>query len=59
MKLRKRLILTASMRLVSGVVWGYTGHEALGDGGHIEYLPTVGAAAIVSLHALVKHGRDG
>ena len=59
MKLRKKLTLTASLLLVSGVVWGHAGHEALGDGVHLEYLLAAGAAVVVGLYALVRHKRDG
>ncbi|MBW7470887.1 hypothetical protein [Marinobacter sp. F4218] len=59
MKLRNRLTLTASLLLASGVAWGHAGHEALGDGVHIEYLLVVGAAAAVGLYGLMRHQRDG
>jgi len=59
MKLCNRLTLTASLFLVSGVAWGHAGHEALGDGVHIEYLLAAVAAVAVGLYALMRHKRDG
>ncbi|MBD3658651.1 MULTISPECIES: hypothetical protein [Marinobacter] len=59
MKLRNQLTLTASLLLVSGVTWGHAGHEALGDGVHIEYLLAAGVAAAVGLFALMRHKRGG
>ncbi|MBW0147234.1 hypothetical protein [Marinobacter arenosus] len=59
MKLRNRLTLTASLLLVSGLAWGHAGHEALGDGVHLEYLLAAGAAAAVGLYAVMRHRRDG
>ncbi|WP_375172012.1 hypothetical protein [Marinobacter sp.] len=59
MKLRNRLTLTASLLLVSGFAWGHAGHEALGDGVHLEYLLAAGAAAAVGLYAVMRHKRDG
>ncbi|QSP94832.1 hypothetical protein LPB19_16945 [Marinobacter salinisoli] len=57
MKLTKRIAMTAAMVLASGVAWGHGGHEAIGDGLHIEYLFAAGAAGIVALYALM--GRKG
>ncbi|WP_417567433.1 hypothetical protein [Marinobacter sp.] len=59
MKLRNRLTLTASLLLTSGVAWGHAGHEAFGDGVHIEYLLAAGLAAAVGIFALIRRKRDG
>lgn len=59
MKMTKRIAMTAAMVLASGVVWGHGGHEAIGDGLHIEYLFAAGAAAIVGLYGLMGHKRNG
>ena len=59
MKLTNRLTLTASLLLVSGAAFGHAGHEALGDGVHIEYFLAAGAAVAAGVYALVKRERDG
>ncbi|MCM0613045.1 hypothetical protein KFJ24_11240 [Marinobacter sediminum] len=59
MKLTNRLTLTASLLLVSGAAFGHAGHEALGDGLHIEYLFAIGAAAIVAVYGLKRAKRGG
>lgn len=59
MKLSNRLILTASLLLISGAAFGHTGHEAIGDVLHIEYLLAAGAAVAVGVFALMRHKRDG
>lgn len=59
MKLTNRLTVTTGLLLVSGVALGHAGHEALGDGVHIEYLLAAGVAAAVRLFALMRHKRDG
>ncbi len=59
MKLANRLTLTASLILASGLAWGHSGHEAIGDVLHIEYLLAAGAAVAVGIYALMRHKRDG
>lgn len=59
MKLTNRLTLAASLLLVSGAAFGHAGHEALGDGVHIEYFLAAGAAVAAGVYALVKRERDG
>ncbi|HAC86491.1 MAG TPA: hypothetical protein DCF95_00980 [Gammaproteobacteria bacterium] len=59
MKLTNRLTLTAGLLLISGAAFGHAGHEALGDGVHIEYFLAAGAAVAVGIYALMRHKRDG
>ncbi len=59
MKLTNRLTLTASLLLISGAAFGHGGHEALGDGVHIEYFLAAGAAVAVGIYVLMRHKRDG
>lgn len=59
MKLTNRLTLTAGLLLISGAAFGHSGHEALGDGVHIEYFLAAGAAVAAGIYALMKHKRDG
>ena len=59
MKLTNRLTLTAGLLLISGAAFGHAGHEAQGDGVHIEYFLAAGAAVAVGLYALKRHKRDG
>jgi len=59
MKLTNRLTLTAGLLLISGAAFGHAGHEALGDGVHIEYFLAAGAAVAAGVYALVKRERDG
>lgn len=58
MKLTNGLTLTAGLLLISGAAFGHAGHEALGDGVHIEYFLAAGAAIAVGLYALVRHKRE-
>lgn len=58
MKLTNGLTLTAGLLLISSVAFGHAGHEALGDGVHIEYFLAAGAAVAVGLYALVRHKRE-
>ncbi|WP_138438958.1 hypothetical protein [Marinobacter alexandrii] len=59
MKLTNRLTLTAGLLLISGAAFGHAGHEALGDGVHIEYFLAAGAVAAVGIYVLTRHKRDG
>lgn len=59
MKLTNRLTLTAGLLLISGAAFGHAGHEALGDGVHIEYFLAAGAVVAAGIYALMKHKRDG
>lgn len=54
-----KLTLTASLLLISGAAFSHSGHEALGDGVHIEYFLAAGAAVAVGIVALMRHKRDG
>jgi hypothetical protein len=58
MKLTNGLTLTAGLLLISSAAFGHAGHEALGDGVHIEYFLAAGAAVAVGLYALVRHKRE-
>ena len=59
MKLTNRLMLAAGLLLISGAAFGHAGHEALGDGVHLEYFLAAGAAVAAGLYVLMKHKRDG
>lgn len=59
MKLTNRLTLTASLIQVSGAAFGHAGHEALGDGVHIDYVLVAGAAGAAGIYAMMRHKRDG
>mgnify|MGYP000848317994 FL=1 len=59
MQLTNRLTMTAGLLLISGAAFGHAGHEALGDGVHIEYFLAAGAAVAGGLYALKRHKRDG
>jgi hypothetical protein len=59
MKLTNRLTLTAGLLLISGAAFGHAGHEALGDGVHIEYFLAAGAAVAAGIYSLMRHKRDG
>lgn len=59
MKLTNRLTLTAGLLLISGAAFGHAGHEALGDGVHIEYFLAAGAAVAAGIYALMRHKQDG
>lgn len=54
-----KMTLTASLLLISSAAFGHAGHEALGDGVHIEYFVAAGAAAAVGIVALMRHKRNG
>ena len=56
MKLTNRLTLTAGLLVISGAAFGHAGHEALGDGVHIEYFL---AAVATGIYALMRYKRDG
>ncbi|SNB54136.1 hypothetical protein SAMN04487880_0155 [Marinobacter sp. es.042] len=58
MKLTNRMTLTACLLLISGVAFGHSGHEALGDGVHFEYFLAAGAAVAIGIYALMRHKRD-
>ncbi len=59
MKLTNRLTLTAGLLVISGAAFGHAGHEALGDGVHIEYFLAAGAAVATGIYALMRYKRDG
>jgi hypothetical protein len=59
MKLTNRLTLTVSLLQISGAAFGHTGHEALGDGVHIEYLMAASAVVAVGLFAVMRRKRNG
>ncbi|WP_372983277.1 hypothetical protein [Marinobacter sediminum] len=59
MKLTNRLTVTAGLLLISGAASGHAGHEALGDGVHIEYFLVAGAAIAAGIYALMGYKRDG
>ncbi|WP_152205082.1 hypothetical protein [Marinobacter changyiensis] len=59
MKISNRLTLTACLILISGAAWGHSGHEAIGDVLHIEYLLAAGAAIAVGIYALMRHKKNG
>lgn len=59
MKLTARLTLTACLLLISSAAFGHAGHEALGDGVHIEYFLAAGAVVAVGIYVLMRHTRNG
>lgn len=59
MKLLKQLSLTTGLLLASSIAWGHAGHEAIGDGLHIEYLLAAGALAIAVSCGLIRSKRNG
>ena len=59
MKLASRLTLTAGLILASGVAWGHSGHEAIGDVLHVEYLLAACASVAIGIYGLMRRKRDG
>lgn len=59
MKLSNQLAVTASLILASGAAWGHSGHEAIGDVLHFEYLLAGVAAVATIVYGVVWHKRDG
>lgn len=59
MKVTNRLSLTAGLLMISGSAFGHAGHDALGDGVHIEYFLAAGAAVAVGIYILMRHKRAG
>lgn len=59
MKLNTKLIATVALLLASGVALSHPGHEAIGDGLHIEYLFAVGAFGVAAVYGLVRYRRGG
>jgi hypothetical protein len=45
--------------LASGVAWGHSGHEAIGNVLHIEYLLAASASVAIGIYGLMRHKRDG
>ncbi|WP_166264097.1 hypothetical protein [Marinobacter caseinilyticus] len=58
MKFKTQIATATSLLLAATVASGHSGHEALGDGVHMEYLFAIGAACIVAIYALIQHKRD-
>tara|TARA_R110000823_G_scaffold159618_1_gene290974 strand:- start:382 stop:570 length:189 start_codon:yes stop_codon:yes gene_type:complete len=58
MKWKNKLVTLASGLSASGAVWGHSGHEALGDGVHIEYLLLIGVSIAIGLYQMMRQKKD-
>jgi hypothetical protein len=59
MKFKTQIATATSLLLAAAAAFGHSGHEALGDGMHVEYLFAIGAAGIVAVSALIRKKKDG
>lgn len=59
MKFKTQIIIGGSLLLVASTASAHPGHEALGDGLHVEYLSGIGVASMVSIYALIRHRKGG
>lgn len=58
MKFKTQIAAATSLLLAATAAFGHSGHEALGNGMHLEYLFAIGAASMVAIYALVRHKKD-
>ncbi|SFR54713.1 hypothetical protein SAMN05216203_1300 [Marinobacter daqiaonensis] len=58
MTLTSKLFTTAALLAASGVAPGHPGHEAIGDGLHVEYLFAAGAVVVAAVYGLVLYKRN-
>jgi len=59
MKFKTQIATATSLLLAATAASGHSGHEALGDGMHVEYLFAIGAVSIAAIYALVRDKKDG
>lgn len=59
MKALTKLALTTGLLLASSIAWGHAGHEAIGDGLHIEHLLAAGALVIAVSYGLIRSKWNG
>jgi hypothetical protein len=59
MKFKAQIATATGLLLAATVASGHSGHEALGDGMHVEYLFAIGAVGIAAIYALIRDKKDG
>ncbi len=59
MKAITRVLMATGLMVTATAASAHSGHEAIGDGLHIEYLFAIGAVGIVVVYAFTRAKRGG
>ena len=59
MTLTNKLMTSATLLMASGVALGHPGHEAIGNGLHVEWLFAAGVVVVAAVYGLVRYKRNG